>query len=122
MSTTPAAMNGMLQPTVQAVHTRPQRRSRSESIGLRQGTAASSGSAALATGSAAGDWLSQQHEIRILRQLANLRGSSVAVIPDADVALLELGAEGGDGAFEVGTGSRPLRKLGVTGCIHPQQA
>jgi hypothetical protein len=49
ISATAATMNGIDQTTVQSVHSRPQRCSRSPSIGLRHGTAASSGRAALAT-------------------------------------------------------------------------
>src|SRR3954451_12673374 len=123
ISTMPAAMNGIVQPTVQSVQSRPHRRRRSRSVVGRQGTAARSGRAALVKpGLAAGDRPSQDHEVGIQRQLAHLRGGAVAMIPDPDVALLELLAEGGGGVVEVGAGPGPLRKLGVAGCIHPQQA
>src|SRR5215217_9722040 len=67
ISAMPATMNGMVQPTVHRVHSLPQRRSRSRSIGTRHGTVASSGSAALPKRLAAGDRLAQDHQVRIRR-------------------------------------------------------
>src|SRR4051812_1593460 len=101
-------MNGIVQTTVQIVHKRPLRRSRSRLTGVRHGTAASSGRAALVKRLAAGDRAPQNHQVRTERQLAHLRGGAVAVIPDFDVALSELGIEGLSRTIELDSRPGPL--------------
>src|SRR4051812_22063012 len=73
--------------------------------------------------SAACDGTAHDDEVRVVRQLADLRRVAGALVDDADVAVVELGAELLDRGLErrlvVG---RPLGKGRVTGAVHADQA
>src|SRR5436190_11672455 len=110
----PAIANGTVTHTIHPVHSRPRLRSDSALARGRQWTCASSGSTASGSSSRtgkpaaaiaapslpAGDRAAHDHEIRLARKLANLRGPSLALVEDADVALVELAAERLDGGLE----------------------
>src|SRR5437764_11517611 len=100
--TTATAMKGTTWATVVSVQSCPRRRSVAWLARRRQGTAASSGRgpaacwkrAASTALLAAGDRTPQDHRVGLQRQLADLRGLARPVAHHADVALVELAAEG----------------------------
>src|SRR3954447_6345929 len=100
--------------SVDAVHDQPISASRPASMRGRQWTAAVSGNVALTSSSGdrggaeglhafelpAGDRAAEDHEVGVERQSVHLLGAALAVIDHRVVALVELGAQRGDGAFD----------------------
>src|SRR5439155_24823469 len=90
----------------------------------RQGTAASSGSAAAdsATALSARDRPPHDHEAGVARQVAHLRRPAGPLVEHADVALVELPAKFLNGGVESGVVLRcPLRERRVSGGVHADE-
>src|SRR5207237_1090399 len=72
---------------------------------------------------AAGDRPAHDHEVRVLRQLADLRRAPLALVEDSDISLVELAPEGLDGRVVAGLIlGAPLREGGVACGVHADQS